>query len=54
MLKPSLAILLCGLAALPAAPVSVSAADESDQGVNIKYMYYWDRNKVWNHTPAIA
>lgn len=51
MLKPSLALLLCGLAA---APASVSAADEADQGVDFKYMYYWDRNGVWNHTPAIA
>ncbi len=54
MLKPSLAVLLSALALLPAVPSSVYAAGESDQGVDIKYMYYWDRNKVWNHTPAIA
>jgi uncharacterized protein DUF3570 len=52
MLKPSLALLLCGLAVLPPAPAY--AADEADQGVDFKYMYYWDRNKVWNHTPAVA
>lgn len=51
MLKRSLAVLLCGLAALP---VPVASEGESDQGVDFKYMYYWDRNKVWNHTPAIA
>lgn len=27
---------------------------ESDQGLDLKYMYYWDRNGVWNHTPAFA
>jgi hypothetical protein len=49
---PSLAILtaVIGLAAIrpPAA-----AASEADNGVNMKYMYYWDRNGVWNHTPAL-
>lgn len=28
-------------------------ASEAEQGVDIKYMYYWDRNDVWNNTPAI-
>lgn len=54
MLKHFPAILLCGLAASAVVPAPVYAADESDQGVDFKYMYYWDRNGVWNHTPAIA
>lgn len=45
-----LATTLCLLAAWPSAP----RAAESDQGLDLKYMYYWDRNGVWNHTPAFA
>ncbi len=33
---------------------SVALASETDQGVDFKYMYYWDRNGAWNHTPALA
>src|SRR5690606_18924835 len=29
-------------------------ASDSDQGLDFKYMYYWDRNGVWNHTPAFG
>lgn len=29
-------------------------AESGDQGLDIKYMYYWDKNKVWNHTPALS
>jgi hypothetical protein len=36
--------------ALPSAP----RAAEGDQGLDFKYMYYWDKNKVWNHTPAFS
>ncbi len=46
----SLNTLICGLAAAP----SPARAAESDQGVDFKYMYYWDRNGVWNHTPAVT
>ncbi len=49
MLKP-LAAALCLLAAATASP----QAGESNQGLDFKYMYYWDRNGVWNHTPAFA
>jgi hypothetical protein len=49
MLKVRIAVLAC-LVALP----SVLRAEETDQGLDFKYMYYWDRNKVWNHTPAFA
>jgi hypothetical protein len=45
-----LAALLCGLACAPAVP----AAAETDHGLDFKYMYYWDRNGAWNHTPAFA
>ncbi|MDQ3001627.1 MAG: DUF3570 domain-containing protein [Fibrobacterota bacterium] len=45
-----LAAFLCGLAAAPSA---LSAA-ETDHGLDVKYMYYWDRNGAWNHTPAFA
>lgn len=45
-----LAVLLCGLAAVPPAVL----ASESDNGMDFKYLYYWDRNGVWNHTPAFA
>ncbi len=35
---------------LPTAP----RAAEGDQGLDFKYLYYWDKNKVWNHTPAFS
>lgn len=34
-------------------PTPLRAA-EGEQGVDFKYMYYWDKNKVWNHTPALS
>ncbi len=34
-------------------PLSIPArAEESGDRLDFKYMYYWDRNQVWNHTPA--
>ncbi len=27
-------------------------AEESEDRIDFKYMYYWDKNDVWNHTPA--
>jgi hypothetical protein len=59
MLNPSLravkaVVALCAIG-LAAAPPGVAASDaESEHGVDVKYMYYWDKNDVWNHTPAIA
>ena len=44
---------LVGLIALATLPLLTQAA-ESDHGLDFKYMYYWDRNGVWNHTPAFA
>src|SRR5690606_40002771 len=46
----ALCMALCALAAAPPA----EAASDSDQGLDFKYMYYWDRNGVWNHTPAFG
>src|SRR5260370_85848 len=46
-----MAAALCLLAAVP--PLA-PGGESSDQGVDFKYMYYWDRNGVWNHTPAIT
>ncbi len=31
----------------------LTQASESEQELNFKYMYYWDRNQVWNHTTGI-
>lgn len=45
-----LCILLCCIAALP----STARAGETDQGLDFKYMYFWDRNGTWNNTPAFA
>jgi hypothetical protein len=44
------ALLAAMLAALP----SPARAAEGESGLDIKYMYYQDRNEVWNHTPAFA
>jgi hypothetical protein len=33
---------------------SAWASDTSDDKVDFKYMYYWDKNKVWNHTPTLS
>lgn len=38
---------------LPLILVQVEASG-SGSSVDIKYMYYWDRNGVWNHTPALV
>jgi Protein of unknown function (DUF3570) len=27
---------------------------ESEDRVDFKHMYYWDKNKVWNHTPTLS
>lgn len=35
-------------------PPAARAESGSDQGVDFKYMYYWDKNGVWNHTPALT
>lgn len=43
-----LALLLSGAAVAP-----VMAADDGSS-LDLKYMYFWDRNKVWNHTPAFT
>jgi hypothetical protein len=48
ILMAALTALSFGLSAAPA------SAAESDQGVDFKYMYYWDRNGAWNHTPALT
>jgi Protein of unknown function (DUF3570) len=55
MLNPSRRRLLALLSAmvtlaLPSRP----RADEGEQGLDFKYMYYADKNKVWNHTPGFA
>lgn len=50
MLKP----LLAGLALATFLPAVASASGEADQGVDFKYMYFWDRNQVWNHTPTVS
>lgn len=31
-----------------------ASGSESGNGLDFKYMYYWDRNGVWNHTPTFA
>jgi hypothetical protein len=33
---------------------SALRAQEGEQGLDFKYMYYWDKNQVWNHTPALS
>lgn len=43
----------CALAAF-SSRARASEAAQGDQGLDFKYMYYWDRNGVWNHTPAFA
>jgi hypothetical protein len=30
------------------------AAAGSDSRLDLKYEYFWDKNKVWNHTPAFS
>jgi hypothetical protein len=51
MLKIPPAAALAALALL--SPLS-ARAQEAESGLDMKYMYYWDRNGVWNHTPAFA
>ena len=46
-------LLLAALAVTSALPFP-ARADEAEDGVNFKYMYFWDKNGAWNHTPAIA
>lgn len=42
---------IVGLVGLCGSP---ARASDSDHGLDFKYLYFWDRNDVWNHTPAIA
>ena len=49
-MKAALATALVVTAVLPSTP----RAAEADDGVEFKYMYFWDKNGVWNHTPAFA
>lgn len=42
------------LAAMALMSPRTPAAEAGDQGLDLKYMYYWDKNKVWNHTPAVS
>jgi hypothetical protein len=45
----------CALGLLALLPASTRAeGSAADQGLDMKYMYYWDRNGTWNHTPAFA
>ena len=48
MLKPRAVLCLLALAA------SAARAQPEGDKLDLKYMYYWDRNGVWNHTPAIS
>ena len=47
-------ILAASLSALTLLPPGSVCASEGEQGLDFKYMYYWDKNKVWNHTPAFS
>jgi hypothetical protein len=49
--KSLLAVALGGLGLLLPLPVGAAGGENS---LDLKYMYYWDRNKVWNHTPTFA
>ena len=42
------------LAALLVTAPGPARAAEGGSGLDIKYMYYQDRNEVWNHTPSFA
>jgi hypothetical protein len=46
--------LAAGMAILLAASLPNQPAAREGDGLDLKYLYYWDRNGVWNHTPAIA
>lgn len=48
---PAACRLACLAACLSAVLPRAAEAGEGDR-VDFKYMYYWDRNGVWNHTPA--
>jgi hypothetical protein len=54
MLKPHRPLAAALLALVTLTLPRLARAQESDQGVDFKYMYYWDKNKVWNHTPALS
>jgi len=43
-------LLLLSLALVP----TESPAAGAGSSLDLKYMYYWDRNGVWNHTPALV
>ncbi len=35
-------------------PNLAPASSTTDNGLEMKYLYYWDKNGVWNHTPAFS
>jgi len=41
-------------AAMMIGPFHFAAAAEGENSLDFKYMYYWDRNDVWNHTPSFS
>lgn len=47
-------LLTLGLLSLTSFAAPASAEGGSESSVDIKYMYYWDRNEVWNHTPTVS
>ncbi|MDB5051891.1 MAG: hypothetical protein JWO30_4962 [Fibrobacteres bacterium] len=57
MLRPgrrtarTLAALLCAVL-MASLSVRTATGEGSGDYLDFKYMYYWDRNGVWNHTPA--
>jgi hypothetical protein len=53
MLKSARPALAACLAASCLFSPRAARGEEADQGLDFKYMYYWDRNDVWNHTPAL-
>jgi hypothetical protein len=45
---------LAAVALATQARATAASASDADQGLDLKYMYYWDRNDVWNHSPAFS
>jgi len=45
-----LALGVAGALLCPAKPARASGTDR----LELKYEYFWDKNKVWNHTPAFS
>jgi hypothetical protein len=52
--KPLLGSLAIVALAAPACLAAAGMVSDSDQGLDLKYMYYWDRNDVWNHSPSFS